>query len=44
MNQQTKGAIGSVGLFFLPGFPLQQTLKNIEACRICPRADNGNLS
>ena len=44
VNQQTKGFYASVALLLLPGLKLQQTLENIEACRICPGADNGNLS
>ena len=44
MNQQTKGTFRSVALHFLPELQLQQTLENIEACRICPGADYGNLT
>jgi hypothetical protein len=44
MNQQTKSASKPVALLFLPRLQLQQTLENIEACRIRPRADYGNLS
>jgi hypothetical protein len=44
MNQQTKGIFAPVALLFLPGLQLQQTLEDIEACRICPGADYGNLT
>lgn len=44
VNQQTKGILAPVALLFLPGLKLQQTLEDIEACRICPGADYGNLT
>jgi hypothetical protein len=39
MNQETPPVEGPVAFFALPGAQLQQTLINIEACRIRPRAD-----
>jgi hypothetical protein len=44
VNQQTKKTFAPVSDLFLPGLQLQQTIENIEACRICPGADYGNLT
>lgn len=44
MNQETEVSAGSVSFALLPSLQLKQTLEDIEACRICPRADYGNLT
>jgi hypothetical protein len=43
MNQQAPTAGGQETISVLPGPLLNEPLENIEACRICPRADYGNL-
>ena len=44
MNQETEVSAGSVSFALLPGPQLKETLEDIEACRICPRADYSNLT
>ncbi len=44
MNQETEVSAGSVSFALLPGPQLKQTPEYIEACRIRPRADYGNLT
>ncbi len=44
INQETEVSAGSVSFALLPGLQLKQTPEDIEACRICSRADYGNLT
>ena len=44
MNQETEVSAGSVSFALLPSLQLKQTPEDIEACRICPRADYSDLT